>query len=55
MEATSNRKGLPMSTVIIPDQVIQCWRVVFQGRIQPTDFATREAAEAHLRALRGSR
>jgi hypothetical protein len=44
-----------MSTAIIPDQVIQCWRVVFQGRVEPMDFATRETAEAHLRALRGDR
>jgi hypothetical protein len=44
-----------MSTAFIPDQVFQCWRVMFQGRLEPMDFSTREAAEAHLRVLQGAK
>ena len=39
------------NTAVLPDQVIQCWRVVFAGRVLERDFPTREAAEAELRTL----
>ena len=40
----------------IPDQVYratdvidrECWRVAYKGRVVPTDFTSREAAEAYL-------